>query len=888
MASGLFSDVTKTTLPNGMTVLIKEDFSCPVVCCNFYVGVGSNTETDDVWGWSHGIEHMLFKGTKRRGVGDIAREVKRLGGELNAATGYESTHYYVCLPVEGFEQALDIHADALMNSRFDPDALDAERNVIIEELQMYQDVPEGFGFTWDILMSVAFTRHRYGRSIIGTEDTLRETPRDRIVDYFHRGYAPGNIIYTVAGAVDTQEAIAALTRTVGRIPERPVDLPRSEPEPAQDRFRHVAITGDVELGYFKIGFHVPAELHADSAPLGVLAHLLGVGRSSRLQQRVLEEKALVSQISVSAESGRDPGILLVDAVSKPENVEAAIAAVYEEIGRFSLEPVTDRELEKAVTNVIVDFVSALETVQGQTNVMGRFEHLGGYHLAEEHVERMRHVTAADVLRVAREYLTFDGSTVMTYLPGPKTGPDRSGEAAYAARLEARLADVTAAASDAAATAPKHASKKLSIPRVRANGRAERPGAVSETKLAGGSRFVFRENRKTPMVALAAYGRAGIRFEPRDRRGVGILTSRTLVKGTTRHSYAALAEEIDRHGITLYPFTDRDTIGFYLEALTDRLDQALDLFADILLDASFPEDEVERERRMLLIDIEQERDDTMAITMDALRAELYGDHPYGANPLGTPETVASITRDDLIAWHRRFFVAENLTFAAVGDVDGSALAATLSERLERLPRGEMAAAPPWVFTPPAEPVLTRIEKDKAQSVLVLAVPAPDVHSPTRFAHAVLNSVLSGMGARLFTVLRDERHLCYYTGSFYSSLDGAGSFGAYVGTSPDLVDGALEALRAELTRVVTDPPTSEEMERAINSLTGAHLIGLQRSGSQAAAFARADALGLGHANVLAYPDRIRAVTVEQVVAAAAETLDLKRSVTAILSPAPTATG
>lgn len=878
MSSGLLTDVRREVLDNGLTVLVKEDFAAPVCCLQLFVKVGSNHETDAEWGWSHGIEHMFFKGTEKRGSGDMAREVGLIGGDLNAATGYESTAYHIVCPVAGFETALELHADALANAAFREDDLASERNVLLEELQMYKDVPDGFGHTWDVLMGTAFERHRYGKSIIGDEVSLKETSREAIVDYFRRGYVPANMVYCVTGAVPADEAVAAVRRHLGGLASAEAALSRPEPEPPQTSFRHVAMTGDVEAAYFKIGFHVPEEPHADTAALNVLTHLLGSGRSARLYQEVLESRGLVSQISVMKESGRDPGILVVDAVTEPEKLEAAIAATYEEIGRFHRHPVPDVDLEKSLNNVIADFVSALETVQGQSSVLGRFELLGGYALADEMLARIARVSAADVRRVARRYLTFDGSTVLTYLPGPAAEPTREGEAALRDRLEARLAE--AVGSEPAPADPPD-SPPRNVPAIKMGAPAT-DVPISRHELPGGARLLCRPVRRAPLMALAAYVRAGSRFETPETLGVGTLTARSLIKGTHARGQAELAQAIEHLGITLFPFTDRDTMGFYVEALTGHAEVALDLFAEILHGASFPDEAVAREREMLLADLVEEQDDTFTITMNELRKLLFGDHPYGYHPLGTPETIASLTPDHLRGWRDRFFVQGGLHLAAVGDVDPDAITAGLARRLDRL-RDDAPPTPPTVgLAARTEGARTELVRDKAQAVIIAGLPAPSLHDPSRFAHAVMNAVLNGMGSRLFEELREKRHLCYFTGSSFSALDDAGAFAAYVGTSAEHVDGALDALLGELRRIGEAPPSDDEMTRAINTLVGHHTIALQRSGSQAAAFARLSALGREPEDVLRYPERIRAITGDDVLAAARATLDVDRAAIALLRP------
>lgn len=879
MAKGLFAGVRKKVLDNGLTVLINEDRAAGVVALEVFVKIGSNNETDDIWGWSHGIEHMLFKGTARRGVGDVAREVTELGGTMNAGTWYESTTYYITCPREGFTRALDIHADVLEHSAFREEDLDRERRVLVEELNMYRDVPDGVGFTLDELMNVAFTRHRYRRAVIGIAESLEKTSREAIVDYYRRGYVPANMVYVVVGDVDADDALAAIESTLGTIPARPPRLPAPDPEPEQTTFRHVALTGDIEEAYFKIAFHIPGERHEDTPALRVLTHLLGSGRSSRFHRNLVEEAGLVSHIGLMDVSSADPGVLIVDATAEPKDVEEAIAAVYVEARRFHDELVTEADLEKALNNVIAAFVSTLESVQGQASMLGHFELLGDHALADAYAAEIARVSAEDVRRVAARYLRFDASTVLTYLPGAPTEPDRSGEAALAERLRARIAEhprATVASSGTAAGA-----RRIELPSI-APSFEGKEGEIEERALPGGAPLLVRRRPKLPTVALAVYGRAGLRFERSDRLGAGTLATRCLLKGTRARSDEALAEEIERHAISIRPFSDRDTTGLYVECLTGQLPRALDLFAEILSEPAFDHDAIERERALLLADIRQEHDDTSAVTFEAFRSRVFGDHPYGWNPLGTETSAQAVTREDLVDWHRRFFVLGNLAFAAVGDIDADWLARELTARLDLVPEGPVPTPPPLVLATPTSLERCVLTRDKEQAVIVFGVPAPSMHSDMRFPLYVLDHMLSDMAGRLFTELRNTRNLCYHTQSFFSPLEDAGVFGAFVGTTPERVDEAIEALHGELERTRLEPPSAAELERSIAAITGKRLISMQRNGRQAAAMARRQALGPGYREVFAFPERIRAVTSAEILHAARTTLTLEQAVLAVLTP------
>ena len=237
----LFQDVRRKVLDNGLEILVREDRSAPVAALNFFVRVGSLNEDEAIAGWSHGIEHMLFKGTTRRGPGDIAREILDAGGDTNAGTSYESTNYYITLPAENFETALDIHADVLMHSTFDESELEKERQVLIKENEMYRDRPSGYGFTWEHLLAEAFTTHRYRHPIGGPDENLLRVGRDAILAYKETYYVPNNIVYVVVGDVSAERAFEAIEATARRLARAPA---HSEPLSARAPPERVSLSRD--------------------------------------------------------------------------------------------------------------------------------------------------------------------------------------------------------------------------------------------------------------------------------------------------------------------------------------------------------------------------------------------------------------------------------------------------------------------------------------------------------------------------------------------------------------------------------------------------------------------------------------------------------------------
>jgi zinc protease len=869
----IFDDVRRKVLANGLEVLVREDHSSPVAALNFFVRVGSLNEDDAIAGWSHGIEHMLFKGTTRRKTGDIAREIADAGGETNAGTGYESTNYYIILPSENVATALDIHADVLRNSTFDEVELENERQVLIKENEMYRDRPSGFGHTWESLLAEAFTVHRYRRPIGGPDENLLRVGRAEILRHKETYYVPNNITYVVVGDVDAQAVFSLIEEKLGDWPRRAVvpDLPA--PEPRQDVLRYAERTGDVEKSYVKIGFHIPRELDPETDALMVLGHVLASGRSSRLYRRVREEMGLILSSHVMETTGKEPGYMVVEFEAEPAKRDEALVEVMAEILRFAREPVSDAELERTLRAVRSDTLYTLESMEGQAQMLGHYALLDDYRLAGEYLDRLSRVTPRLIQEAARRHLDLDRATVFAY--GPAGRPPLAADArALRQTLEAGLASRLPAQVTAARDVTLHAP----LPAGSGGARREMETAV----LTGGCRVLLQHDGRLPLVAMAVYLPVGSGAEGAAQAGITRLVQNGMMKGSAGRSASEIAETIDRMGARIRPFSGRDLSGYSLSAVREDFPEAAAVLRDILTRPDFPEEAVARERDRTLAEIASLRDETVQYTVTEFYRLLFPGHAYGRPSLGEEESVRRLGRDDLVAWHRRHYDPARTVVSVVGDFDRDAVLAILDETLARFPgKGEGSGEVPPVSTP-SKPVRHEIEQDVTQAVVVLGYPGPPLDSPDRYPLEVWNGILSGMGNRLFTRLRDEQHLCYFTGAFVSPFLRGGVVGAYVGTGPEQVDDATASLLAELEGSTRGIPSKEELIRAKNNLAGTYLIDMQTRMSWASAYAQNEIEGVGWEETLRYLDRIREVTAEQVRECAARYVRSDRLVVAVLRP------
>lgn len=850
-------------LDNGLEVVLEENHAAPVVAFQAWVKVGSADEPAELAGIAHVFEHMLFKGTKKRGVGQIAREVESAGGEINAWTSHDETVYHLVLASQFFDTGLDILADTLMNSSFDADELERERKVVLEEIKQGMDDPErqaGLG-----LFQAVFDAHPYGRPIIGNETTVRKLRREDILSFFAKHYVGSNVTLVVVGDFDAKVAQAKIkTAFAGMVEGVPVG-PRPE-QPEQAALRVQGISRDVKEAQVLLGFRTPAIDDPNIATLDLLAVLLGQGDSSRLNLEVVRNRQLATTTSAYLFSARDPGAFVVGISLAPGRIEEALRATLEQVHRLSLEDIPADELAKAKTILESDRVYDRETVQGYARKLGFFAAIAGDpNFEERYLAALQKVTVADVRAVAAKYLRTTNLSIYVQ------APDRRASAEKTDKLLARLR-----------SAAESAEAKATMRFARASAAASEVDRVFRYVFPSGLKLLVLRDTSVPIVALRATWVGGLRFEDARSNGISNMLAALLVRGTKTRTAEQIIHEVEGMAGALNGYSGRNSLGMQAEFLSRHFERGFDLVADCLLNASFSEDELEKERRIVLDDIRAQEDNLGQVAFRLFHGAIWQKHPYRMDPIGTPETVAALTRRKLINYFRQRYKTSNLTIAVVGDVDPVRVKAKVAAVL-----GD--SAEPMVEKPiiPAEPNRTEPTQvfkfmAKEQAHLVLGFQGVGFSNADRFPLEVLAYVLSGQGGRLFTEIREKRALAYRVSAFSVEGIDPGYFAVYLASSPENLDEAVKVVRRELKDVADQGITADELARAQRYLIGVHAIGLQRKSALAAALAFHEAYGQGWKTYRQYGDSISKVTVGDVSRVARKYLDPQREVAAVVKP------
>ncbi len=820
------ASVRRAVLDNGMVVLLREDHSAPVASVQMWVKTGSIDEGSQMGaGLSHILEHMLFKGTEKRGVGHIAREIADKGGHMNAFTSFERTVFQVDMPVDGgqpgstsgLDTAIDVMADAIMHSTLPEDEYKKEQQVILRELAMNRDDPDRM--TSLLLWNTAYTTHPYRHPIIGYEEIYRRLTREDAYHYYKSRYSPDNMVFVIVGDFDSvkvEAQVRQVFKDFQRFPVAPVFIPE---EPEQFGRREANEERPVNLTRLGIAWHICDARHPDAPALDLLAYVIGTGRSSRLYQELRDRKALVQSVSASSYTPGYPGLFSVAATLEPAKRAETEKEMFAEVRKLSTQRVSAAELEKAKKIAFSTQLSSLKTMDGQASDIGTNETVtGDLEFTRHYLERVAVLTVADLQAVARKYLREDNFTAVSVNPPGTLG-------------------------------------KLVRPT------AGRSGIeVKRFDLPNGMRLLVREDHRLPFVDFYGTCKGGLLAETEANNGVTALMSRLLLKGTMSRTTEQIADEIESGGGSISATGGNNSFNVSAEVLAADFNKALEVLADVWLHPAFPEAAVAREKQIQLGAIKSEKEKPTAMASKLLRRALFGAHPYHMTSNGTEASVARLTRADLAAYHDRLVVPANMVLAVCGDVKADDVRKAVEKQFGKLK--SVSADDVLPKNPPAA-ALTSVAREeefapREQAVIFIGYQAVTVASPDRFAMELLQEGLSGLSSPLFRRLRDELALCYYTGA--SQLPGLepGYFLFYIGTEPAKAGLAEKELAKEIAKIRDTGLAAGDLARAKAKIVSEKKIAFQSNADLAGEIALDELYGLGYNFYKDYEKRYDAVT------------------------------
>lgn len=849
--------ILERSLPNGLKLILREAHDAPIASFWVWYRVGARNELPGLTGVSHWVEHMQFKGTPTLAKGAIFREVSKNGGVLNALTSNDWTAYFETLPSDRLDLALQIEADRMTNSLFDPEETESERTVILSERQGAENSPTYL--LYEDVVGTAFRVHPYRHMVVGYEEDLKRISRDDLYNHYRQAYRPNNAFISAVGDFDAEDLAGRIERAFGAAESGPPMPAVRAIEPQQRDERRTVLRRPSPTAYLRMGFKTPAGLHPDSVPLLVADAVLSggksmglggggpMGRSARLY-RSLVASGLARSAGSDVDMYVDPYLLLVGVTAlpgvDPDQIERVID---DELSRLSTEPVPEDELARALKQVKAQYVYSGEGVTNQAFWLGQMEIVDSYRRADSLIDEIERVTAEDVRRVASTYLVPENRTVGWLLPSGEGGGSSE-------EAEEELAAVVPV-------------KWWGLGGPVTTGRERAP--FERTTLDNGVVVLGQVQHGDPAVSIRIRLESGAALDPGGRPGLAALTARTLTRGTPTTSYETFNERTDSLGATVSVDPGRTFVEVQIRSLSEDVPALLDLVADVLRRPTFPIEEVEKVRQELITSVKEQDSDTRSTADRVLRRLIYPEgHPFRHRTLGEVDSLNAMTRDDLVDFHRRRYGPRVTTIAAVGGL--GRFEGFVAEVQRHFGDWEGAALPP---TPPAPPLAsdgrseTATIPGKSQADLSVGMPTIPRSSPDYYALEMGNLILGRLGlmGRLGANVRDRQGLAYYA---YSAIEPGRQGSLWVaraGVDPTNVERAHAGVVEELKRLREEPVTDDELADGKSYLTGSLPIALETNDGVATTLLAIEYYDLGLDYLDRYSSIINGITREQVLAA-----------------------
>ena len=838
----------KFVLKNGLTLIVHEDHKAPIVAVNIWYHVGSKNEQIGHTGFAHLFEHLMFNGTEHYND-DYFKPMEKVGAtDLNGTTNNDRTNYFEDVPTSALDLTLWMESERMghLLGVLDTAKLNEQRGVVQNEKR--QDENQPYGQVFNVITENTYPAgHPYSHTVIGSMEDLNAASLDDVKNWFKTYYGPNNAVMVIAGDITPDVARQKVEKYFGDIPAGP-PIAKQRAWVAKMTGTHRAVMQDrVPQARLYEVWNVPQWGSADADYLDLVTDVLASGKTSRLYKRLVYDDQIATDVSAFIDQREIGSQVMIVATAKPGGDLGAVEkAVDEELARFLRDGPTAEELQRIKTQYRANFVRGSERIGGfggKSDILATSMVYGGDPSAYQvTLDRVANATADELRTAARQWLS-DGVFVLDVHPYPKY-------------------DVVASTVD-----------RSKLPAVPAPPAPKFP-ATQTTTLSNGLKVVLAHRDAVPLVSFNLLVDAGYAADKLGVPGEASLAMSMLDEGTKTRSALQISEELASLGASLSAGSGLDASTVSMSTLKSNMDASLAIFADVILNPSFPAADFDRLKKQQLARIEREKVTPIQMALRVFPELLYGSqHAYGI-PLtgsGTEASVASLTREQLVKFHDTWFKPNNATLVVVG-------ATTLDEvtpTLERLFRDWKRGSVPHknITTVAQRPTSTVYLIDRPgsqQSIIFAGNVAPPKNTPDDIAIEAMNDALGGaFTSRINMNLREDKHWSYGASSLIFDAKGQRPFIVFAPVQTDKTAESLREVSKELHGIVSDHPvTADELSKVQNDLTLSLPGRWETNGAVGASIGEMVRFGLPLDYYDHYASAVRALTVSDLNKAAHE--------------------
>lgn len=764
MANANLADTTpvlKRVLSNGLTVLVRPVETTQKVAMQMWYYVGSKDEKSGERGLAHLLEHMIFKGTPSISECDIALITKKLSGWCNAATSADWTFYDFNVPAHNYDQILPILADCMRNCTFKQDLLNAEFKVVIQELKMNRD-----NYARSLILglnSAIFADHPYHYPTIGFKQDIWEINQQNLLDFYHKHYVPNNATFVIVGDVNPDEVFAAVEKSFASIPADPTYKKESFYHNLELASQELVLYRDVKLPMLLLSYQIPGYAKHDGFAVDALSMILTGGKSSRLYKRLVDELQLVNWIQSFNFNYFDVDIVSIYCEPKSTDraaMQQVINIIQEELDAIASQGLTAEELEKVMAQSKQAYYSMLENNNSQAKAIGmaylaRRDENYPFTFMYDDAQKL----GQQIQNMMRMFAIPEFQHRGVLLPLSERGKQVWG--AIMAQGDAE---------DVAFLAQRERKSQVEAPMM-ANEIETREPRVSRAvvphtfQLPNGLKVFTHKRTGVPKMSVTLKLKANGAFNNPELPGLCNIISALMYEGTQSHPGDAFAEAAEQYGIHY----DIATGVISFDVLPGQLQYGLLLLSELLMECSFDDSAIEKVKTRAMADWYRHLDTPKSMASLTIRETIYKGHPYGMSDIADPDTLAKISRNDIVAQYKAWMTPVDAKLVIVGDIDDATVSAAIKSTLSAWTGIKLADITyPQLSPIKAETLDVFMARD--QIVLTYAGLSVNRMDPDFDKLLLFDHIFSrGMDSRLFH-LREKYGIFYMiTGSTIASAD-----------------------------------------------------------------------------------------------------------------------
>ena len=782
---------TKFVLDNGLTLIVHEDHKAPIVAVNVWYHVGSKNEKPGKTGFAHLFEHLMFNGSENFND-DYFQAMERIGAtDLNGTTNEDRTNYFQNVPKSALDIALWMESDRMghLLGAVTQAKLDEQRGVVQNEKRQGENQP--YGKVWELISKGTYPAgHPYSWTVIGSMEDLNAATLEDVHEWFKTYYGPNNAVLVIAGDVNTQEVYEKVKKYFGDIPPGPpiakhqvwvAKMTGTKRQIMQDRVPQARI--------YKV-WNIPQWGTEELTYLDLVSDVLGSGKTSRMYKRLVYDEQICTSVQVYASPGEIGSQFMIVATAKPGvDLKKVEESLDDELNKFLKEGPTEKELERVKIEYEASFIRGIERIGGfggKSDILAQNQVFGGspdYY--KKVLNWVRNATPKNLKDVANEWLS-DGVYILEVHPYPE--------------LKAIPSDVDRSKLPEPGPAPE-----IKFP------------DLQKAQLKNGLKIILAERHSIPVVNFNLVVDAGYAADQFALPGTSKLAMEMIDEGTKKRTALQISEELSLLGASLGSGSDLDVSYVSLSALKNKLDESLDIYADVILNPSFPEEDFNRLKAQTLAAIQREKVTPTSMALRVFPKILYGEnHAYG-NPMtgsGTEESVKKITREDLIKFHQTWFKPNNSTLVIVGDVTLDEILPKLEKLFDGWKPGNVPVKNISEVSHKENSVVYILDRPGSlQSLIFAGHIAPPSNDPDDIAIEMMNTIFGGaFTSRINMNLREDKHWSYGASSFLMGARGQRPFVVYASVQTDKTKESMIEIKKELEQIKTiKPPTEEELNK-----------------------------------------------------------------------------